>query len=129
MAYICQRAIFLSSFMQKLFVGGLTKETDEIELAKLFSFFSNINTIMIMHDHGTGASKGFAFVEMHNMADAAEAIAQLNGANVNGVRIKVALANAKTEASSQPDNKALVYKKVERVNVPSRGKRPRIQKG
>jgi len=115
--------------MQKLFVGGLTKETDEIELAKLFSFFSNINTIMIMHDHGTGASKGFAFVEMHNMADAAEAIAQLNGANVNGVRIKVALANAKTEASSQPDNKALVYKKVERVNVPSRGKRPRIQKG
>jgi RNA recognition motif-containing protein len=73
---------------QKLFIGGLVPETDGIDLATLFSVYGNINTIMIMRDRESGASKGFAFVKMYKTAEDSEAMAQLNATIVGGAKIK-----------------------------------------
>src|ERR1700692_2589999 len=56
--------------MKKLFVGNLPHSTTEAELRTLFEPHGKIDQVSVVTDRDTGRSRGFAFVEM---ADAAEA--------------------------------------------------------
>ena len=75
--------------MKKLFVGNIPHSTTEAELRALFEPHGAIEQVSIVTDRDTGRSRGFAFVEMTEKRDAETAIAQLNGAELNGRAINV----------------------------------------
>lgn len=67
-----------------IYIGNLNYRMNENELAELLSEFGNVRSIRIIKDRETGRSKGFAFVEMDDKADAEKAISTLNGTEVMG---------------------------------------------
>ena len=73
----------------KLYVGSLHFSTTESELKILFGEFGATSEVLLVKDRETGKSKGFAFVEMNNNADADNAIKALNGSVFQGRNIKV----------------------------------------
>jgi RNA recognition motif-containing protein len=50
-----------------------------------------------MKDKSTGLSKGFGFVSFDNLTSANQAIAAMNGFEINGKRLKVEVKKAKGE--------------------------------
>jgi cold-inducible RNA-binding protein len=87
--------------MKNLFVGNMSFQTTEADLRALFEPFGQITRVHIATDRETGRARGFAFVEMPNDAEAAKAIAGLDGKEVGGRNLKVNEARPKT-ASSGP---------------------------
>jgi RNA recognition motif-containing protein len=73
----------------RLFVGNLSFTTTEDDLRNLFSPAGAIVDLKVVTDRETGRSRGFAFVEMSSAAEAAAAISQLDGRDVEGRTIKV----------------------------------------
>jgi cold-inducible RNA-binding protein len=74
---------------KKLYVGNLPYSATEQVLIDSFAQFGNVESAKIITDRDTGRSKGFAFVEMATDAEAAEAIAKLNGADYEGRNLTV----------------------------------------
>jgi cold-inducible RNA-binding protein len=87
--------------MKNLFVGNMTFQTTEADLKALFEPFGQVARVHIAMDRETGRSRGFAFVEMPNDAEAAAAMQGLDGKDVGGRNLKVNEARPK-EASSGP---------------------------
>jgi RNA recognition motif-containing protein len=85
--------------MKNLFVGNMSFQTTESDLRALFEPFGPVTRAHIAIDRETGRSRGFAFVEMPNDADAAKAIAALDGKDVGGRNLKVNEARPKGESS------------------------------
>ena len=75
--------------MKNLFVGNMSFQTTESDLKALFEPFGQVARVHIAIDRETNRSRGFAFVEMPNDAEAAKAIAALDGKDVNGRNLKV----------------------------------------
>ncbi len=72
-----------------IFVASLPFSIQESDLRASFEAFGTVDSVRIVTDKFTGRSKGFGFVEMPNEDQAAMAIAQLNGATVQGRSIVV----------------------------------------
>ena len=72
-----------------IYVGNLAPEASEIELNKLFKAFGEVRSVQIMRELFTGASKGFAFIEMPGRAHSMAAIAGLNGKELLGKPMRV----------------------------------------
>ena len=70
---------------RKLYVGDISVSADESEIRQLFS---TVETINVVSDHRMGKPRG-AFVEMATAAEAAQAIAELDQAEIDGRRITV----------------------------------------
>jgi RNA recognition motif-containing protein len=85
--------------MKNLFVGNMSFQTSESDLKALFQPFGQVARVHIAMDRETGRSRGFAFVEMPNDAEAAKAIAGLDGKDVGGRNLKVNEARPKGESS------------------------------
>lgn len=83
--------------MKSLFVGNMSFQTTEADLTALFQPFGQIGRIHIATDRETGRARGFAFVEMPNDAEAAKAIAALDGKELGGRNLKVNEARPKGE--------------------------------
>ncbi len=66
----------------KLFVAGLPYDMDDAELMEFFDKFGTVQSAKITIDKETGKSRGFAFVEMPNDAEAKEAIDGLNNLGI-----------------------------------------------
>lgn len=64
---------------KKLFVGSISFKTTDEGLRAFFEQVGTVETATIIKDRMTGRSKGFGFVEMSNDDEAAAAVAQLNG--------------------------------------------------
>ena len=73
----------------KLYVGNLSFNTSNQDLNDLFGAIGTVESTNIIEDRETGRSRGFAFVEMASQADGENAIAQLNGKEVDGRELKV----------------------------------------
>jgi cold-inducible RNA-binding protein len=86
--------------MKNLFVGNMSFQTTESDLRALFEPFGQVTRVHIATDRETGRSRGFAFVEMPNDAEAAKAIAGLEGKDVGGRNLKVN--EARPKESSGP---------------------------
>ncbi|MGA8366417.1 MAG: RNA recognition motif domain-containing protein [Candidatus Acidiferrales bacterium] len=75
--------------MKNLFVGNMNFQTTESDLRALFEPFGQVARVHIATDRETGRSRGFAFVEMPDDAEAAKAMAGLDGKDVGGRNLKV----------------------------------------
>lgn len=75
--------------MTNIFVGNLSYQTTQEDLHAAFAQYGNVERVNIVTDRDTGQPRGFAFVEMTERRDAETAIAQLNGAELNGRAINV----------------------------------------
>lgn len=73
----------------KLFVGGLSWDTTEDTLKNHFAQVGPVASAQVITDKFTGKSRGFGFVEMSNPDDAAKAIQDLNGTQLDGRSIVV----------------------------------------
>ena len=63
----------------KIFVGNLSYETTEDELAAEFGTYGAVESASIPSDRVSGRPRGFAFVEMPKKSEAEAAIEGLNG--------------------------------------------------
>jgi RNA recognition motif-containing protein len=77
-----------------IYVGNLSRTATETTLRELFEQFGQVTSIKVIIDKFTGTPRGFAFVEMPVAAEAQQAIAQLNGQNVEGQTLRVNEARA-----------------------------------
>lgn len=84
----------------KIYVGNLSFTTTEEELKELFSQAGTVASVALIKDRDTGQSKGFAFIEMTNQAEAQKAIQMFNGKSVGSRDLKVNLARPKEDRGS-----------------------------
>ena len=75
--------------MTNIFVGNLSYQTTQEDLQQAFAQYGGVERVNIVTDRETGQPRGFAFVEMTERRDAETAIAQLNGAEMNGRALNV----------------------------------------
>jgi len=80
----------------KLLIRNLAKNTTEDELREMFVSYGVVQSCDLVLDRETGKSKGFGFVEMPKQGDAKAAMKHLNGVEVDGNRIRVKKAEAKS---------------------------------
>ena len=78
---------------KKLFVGGLSWDTDDQGLRAAFAQFGEIVEAKVVTDRDTGRSRGFGFVSFTDDASAENARAKMNGTTLDGRAIKVDMAN------------------------------------
>lgn len=77
---------------KRLFVGNLSYNLTQEEMAELFAQYGNVESAKILTDRETGRSKGFGFVEMSTPEEAQEAISKLNGYDFQGRKMSVSIA-------------------------------------
>jgi len=78
-----------------IYVGNLPYQLSEDDLKNAFAAYGEVVSANIISDRYTGQSKGFAFVEMPNDAEAEQAIEGLNDSDLGGRSIKVNQARAR----------------------------------
>jgi cold-inducible RNA-binding protein len=83
--------------VKKIFVGNLDFKATEDAVRSLFEQHGAVERVSVMTDRETGRSRGFAFVEMTDPAEAERAIAALNGFNFGGRALNVNEARPKVE--------------------------------
>ena len=83
--------------MTSIYVGNLAHEATEDDLRKVFGEFGPVSNVSIIMDRETGRPRGFAFVEMPDGNQAAEAIKGLNLKEIGGRAITVNEARPKTD--------------------------------
>ena len=83
---------------KKIYVGNMSYNTNQADLNEVFSSYGEVESVNIIEDKFTGRPKGFAFIEMSTEDAAAAAIADLNGAELDGRTLKV------NEAINKPRN-------------------------
>ncbi|HZF24938.1 MAG TPA: RNA-binding protein [Steroidobacteraceae bacterium] len=81
--------------MTKIYVGNLPFTATETAVRTLFSQHGTVESVTLISDRDTGRPRGFGFVEMPN-ADAARAIQNLNGFQMEGRALKVNEAQEKS---------------------------------
>ena len=81
---------------KKLFVGGLSWDTNDDGLRQAFASYGEITEAKIITDRDTGRSRGFGFVTFAQDDDAKTAISKMDGTNLDGKTIKVNEAQEKS---------------------------------
>jgi RNA recognition motif-containing protein len=75
--------------MKNIFVGNLDFAATESSIRSLFEHYGTVERVNLVTDRDTGRSRGFAFVEMTDTAEADRAISALDGADFEGRALKV----------------------------------------
>jgi RNA recognition motif-containing protein len=72
--------------LKNTYVGNISCQTTEPDLDAAFSAFGQVDRVQMVKDRETGQSRGFAFVEMQNNAEAdrADGGSQRTPTSVNG---------------------------------------------
>jgi RNA recognition motif-containing protein len=83
--------------VKNIFVGNLDFGATESSIRSLFEQYGTVDRVNVVTDRDTGRSRGFAFVEMSDSAQAERAIASLNGYQLDGRSLNV------NEARPKPD--------------------------
>ncbi len=78
-----------SCALKNIYVGNISFQTSEQDLDAAFSAYGQVDRVQIVKDRDTGQSRGFAFVEMSNNAEADKAMEALNGADMGGRTLTV----------------------------------------
>ena len=83
--------------MKNIFVGNLDFGATEETIRSLFEPYGAVERVSVVTDRETGRSRGFAFVEMTDSAEADRAITALNGTNLGGRALNINEARPKGE--------------------------------
>ena len=83
--------------MKKIYVGNLNFSATEATLRSLFEAYGSVESVKLVTDRDSGQPRGFGFVEMTNVAEAAKAINGLNGKDLEGRTLIVNEARPKPE--------------------------------
>lgn len=75
----------------KIFVGGLSYQTDEAGLTTAFSQYGHIINLRIVRNHEDGSSKGFGFITFRSAEEANNSLA-MDGQKLDGRLIGVKIA-------------------------------------
>ena len=81
----------------KIYVGNLSYSSTEEDIRAGFQEFGTVDSADLIMDRNTGRSKGFAFVEMSNEAEAKAAIQGMNGKDLDGRSLNVNEARPREE--------------------------------
>ncbi len=73
----------------KLYLGNLSKQMNDAQLAELVAPFGKPATAEMAKDRATGETRGFGFVEFASDDEAKAAITALDGKEVDGRALKV----------------------------------------
>ena len=73
----------------KLFVGGLSWNTSDDGLRAAFEPFGQVTDAKVITDRETGRSRGFGFVTFSDGESSKDAIAKMDGADLDGRTIRV----------------------------------------
>ena len=84
----------------KLFVGNLARNVTDADLRAAFEPFGTLSSVEVVKDKFGGGSKGFAFVEFPDKAEAEAAIAGLHRKPFMGQSMDV------TEARPRPERRS-----------------------
>lgn len=82
----------------KIFVGGISWNTDEEGLREAFDQFGEVVEAKVITDRETGRSRGFGFVTFAEASSVSDAVAGMDGRDLDGRTIKV------NEAQDKPRN-------------------------
>jgi cold-inducible RNA-binding protein len=84
----------------KLYIGNLAWGTNTDRLREAFSAFGEVTDAIVMVDRESGRSRGFGFVTFSNEQQANDAVSRMNDQDLDGRRIRVALAAAREGGST-----------------------------
>ena len=88
-----------------IYVSNLSFNVQDVDLRSYFAEYGEVSSAKVITDKFTQRSKGFGFVEMPDDAAAQKAIAELDGATVDGRAIKVSVAKPREERSGGNNNR------------------------
>jgi RNA recognition motif-containing protein len=72
-----------------IYIGNLNYRVREEELKQVVEEYGHVESVKIVRDRDTGRSKGYAFVEMPDNAEALKVIDELNEAEYEGRQMVV----------------------------------------
>ena len=75
--------------MKKIYVGNLSFNSNDDDLAAIFSQYGEVASAKVILDRDTGRSRGFGFVEMNDDNAADQAIQGVNGQEIDGRTLNV----------------------------------------
>lgn len=87
---------------QKLFIGGLSFQTQTDRLRELFAQIDGVQSVTIVTDRDTGQSRGFGFVEVATAEAANDAVTKLNGVQLDGRTLRVEISKPVTPRGGGP---------------------------
>jgi len=87
--------------MKNIFVGNLDFAATESSIRALFEPYGSVQRVNLVTDRDTGRSRGFAFVEMADSAEADKAITALNGTQLDGRALNINEARPKPEGGGR----------------------------
>jgi cold-inducible RNA-binding protein len=73
----------------KIYVGNLSYDTSQDELATLFSGVGHVTEVFLPADRITGRPRGFAFVAFTDESAAEDAIEKFNDYEFNGRKLRI----------------------------------------
>lgn len=76
----------------KIYVGNLPWQADDNSLLQLFSEHGKVLEARVVYDRETGRSRGFGFVTYSSESEVNDAIAALDGADMDGRPLRVNIA-------------------------------------
>lgn len=82
---------------KKIFVGGLSFNTDDHGLKECFAQYGEVTEAKVITDRETGRSRGFGFVTLTDDGAAQKAIDGMNGAQLDGRSLTVNEAKSRTD--------------------------------
>ncbi len=83
--------------MTNIFVGNLSFGATEHAVRSLFEQYGTVDRVSLVTDRETGRARGFGFVEMSVSSEAEQAIAGLNGRDMDGRALNVNEARPKED--------------------------------
>jgi RNA recognition motif-containing protein len=92
-----------------IYVSNLSFAVVDEDLKSYFAEYGEVTSAKVIMDKYTNRSKGFGFVEMSDDAAAEKAIAELDGATVDGRSIKVSVARPKEERPARSNSSRPSY--------------------
>jgi RNA recognition motif-containing protein len=81
---------------KKLFVGGLSWNTDDQGLRAAFEAHGEVLEATVITDRQSGRSRGFGFVTFADGGDAQTALDEMNGTDLDGRTLNVDMARERS---------------------------------
>ncbi|KAE8039004.1 hypothetical protein FH972_011457 [Carpinus fangiana] len=88
-AFPLSRWLWARGFSAKLFVGGLSYDTNEAVLKEAFGRHGEIIEVKVICDHKSGRSKGYGFLRFISETAATTALKEMDGQLLDGRNIRV----------------------------------------